>query len=75
MTMQLKCKRCRHLWNYRGRKIPTGEYPLYVTCPRCRTVVKLPAKMLRDTPSSERSLPSGSPQDQKPTIPPWEDRR
>ena len=73
--MQLKCKRCQHLWNYRGSKIPTGEYPLYVTCPRCRTVVKLQAKTPRDTPSSENSLRSGSPQDQKPTIQPREDRR
>lgn len=42
--MELKCKRCRHTWNYRGKKIATGDYPLYVTCPRCRTVVKLPVQ-------------------------------
>ena len=40
--MELTCKRCRHKWNYRGKKIATVDYPLYVTCPRCRTVVKLP---------------------------------
>lgn len=40
--MELQCKRCQHQWNYRGKKIPTSAYPLYVTCPRCRTVVKLP---------------------------------
>ena len=50
--MQLKCKRCQHLWNYRGSKIPTGEYPLYVTCPRCRTVVKLEFKTPRDESGS-----------------------
>jgi len=44
--MQLKCKRCQHLWNYRGSKIPSGDYPLYVTCPRCRTVVKLESQTL-----------------------------
>ncbi len=44
--MQLKCKRCQHLWNYGVRKKPTGDYPLYVTCPRCRTTVKLETKTL-----------------------------
>ena len=42
MPMQLKCKRCERTWNYRGQKKSTRDYPLYVTCPRCRTVVKLP---------------------------------
>ena len=73
--MQLKCKRCQHLWNYRGSKIPTGEYPLYVTCPRCRTVVKLEAKSAHAEPGSPNPLPSCSQQDQRPTIQPGEDRR
>ncbi len=42
MRMELKCKRCQHKWNYRGSKIATRDYPLYVTCPRCRTVARLP---------------------------------
>jgi hypothetical protein len=54
--MELQCKRCRHTWNYRGQKQPNGEYPLYVTCPRCRTVVKLEAKIPRDQPDSSNSL-------------------
>ena len=52
--MELKCKRCQHVWQYRGRKVPTGDYPLYVTCPRCRTVVKLEGQtpgLKADTPS------------------------
>jgi len=40
--MELECKRCRHKWNYQGNKQPTASFPLYVSCPRCRTVVKLP---------------------------------
>ena len=47
--MELECKRCRHRWTYRGKKQLTPAYPLYVTCPRCRTVVKLePAEPLKD---------------------------
>ena len=46
--MELKCKRCQHRWNYRGHKRPNADYPLYVTCPRCRTVVKLKFRTPRD---------------------------
>lgn len=40
----LVCKRCQHHWRYRGRKIATPAYPVYVTCPRCLSLVKLPLK-------------------------------
>jgi len=56
--MQLKCQRCQHTWNYRGLKRPTRAYPLYVTCPRCRTVVKLQFQTPRD--KSDKPPPSTS---------------
>ncbi len=40
----LICKRCQHHWHYRGWKIATPAYPVYVTCPRCLSLVKLPLK-------------------------------
>ncbi len=52
--MELKCKRCQHTWHYRGHKQPNRDYPLYVTCPRCRTVVKLESK----TPLDESGSPA-----------------
>ena len=42
--MELECKRCRHKWNYQGKKKPIDDYAIYVSCPRCRTVVKLTAE-------------------------------
>ena len=56
--MQLKCKRCKHTWDYRGHKQPKGDYPLYVTCPRCRTVVKLESNTPRDESGSPSPLHS-----------------
>jgi hypothetical protein len=40
---EVKCKRCGNKWKYRGLKLlKIIDYPLqYVTCPRCRTSVKL----------------------------------
>jgi hypothetical protein len=73
--MELKCKRCQHAWNYRGRKQLTGDYPLYVTCPRCRTVVKLESKPPRDESGGPNPLPSRSQQDQTPTKQTKKDRR
>jgi len=32
----LKCKKCKHIWIYRG----ASEY--YACCPRCHTSVKIP---------------------------------
>ena len=37
----LTCKRCDHRWHYRGRKRPHTRYPVYVSCPRCRTLGRL----------------------------------
>lgn len=39
--IHLACKRCGHSWCYRGLKRPETGYPLYVSCPRCRTLVRL----------------------------------
>lgn len=40
--MKVKCQRCEKEWEYTGEKIEViKKYPQYVTCPRCRTSVKL----------------------------------
>lgn len=39
--MKKECKRCKHKWEYTGNKKPLKEYPVYVTCPKCRTLVRL----------------------------------
>jgi len=39
--MEVKCKRCKLVWNYTGDKKPNKDYPVYIICPRCRTTVKL----------------------------------
>ena len=38
--MQLVCKNpeCGREWNYKGKKI----YPAYVSCPDCRSSIRLP---------------------------------
>lgn len=38
--MKLRCKRCERDWDYQGEVIPK-EFPQYVSCPRCKTSVKL----------------------------------
>lgn len=38
--MELKCKRCEKVWDYNGDTIPK-DYPQYVSCPRCRSSVKI----------------------------------
>ena len=74
--MELQCKRCQHRWNYRGTKRPVADYPLYVTCPRCRTVVKLESKPPRDeTDRPNLLLPSRWPQEQTRSIPAMENGR
>ena len=40
--MKAKCLRCKKEWEYTGdKKVVEGGYPQYVTCPHCRTSVKL----------------------------------
>ena len=36
----IKCQRCKHEWEYKGKK-KNNKYPQYVSCPKCRTSVKL----------------------------------
>lgn len=55
-TTGLQCKRCQHSWAYRGLKRPTKLYSLYVSCPRCRTSVKLGPKLPGRTIRSAASL-------------------
>jgi hypothetical protein len=39
--MNLKCNRCKWEWEYQGDKTFNGKYPVYTSCPRCRSQVKL----------------------------------
>jgi predicted HTH domain antitoxin len=32
--MRIICRRCRYVWDYRGRKRPDTRFPVYVCCPR-----------------------------------------
>ncbi len=72
--MQLNCKRCQHTWHYRGHKQPNRDYPLYVTCPRCRTVVKLESKTPLDESGSPEPLASRGQQQRSPSVQAREDR-
>lgn len=38
--MELKCLRCKKIWNYKG-SIKPKDYPQYTCCPRCKTSVKI----------------------------------
>lgn len=45
MELQSKCKRCEYEWTYKGAKDPEGlDYPVYASCPRCRTPLRLKKK-------------------------------
>ena len=65
--MELTCKRCGHRWNYQGKKLPTSAFPQYVSCPRCRTVVRLEFDALGDESGSPKPLPFRRPPIQTPT--------
>lgn len=42
---EIKCKRCKHIWTYKGYKLNKNvKYRNYVNCPMCRTSVKLEVK-------------------------------
>jgi Zn finger protein HypA/HybF involved in hydrogenase expression len=36
----MKCKRCKHEWNYKGKKT-ARKFNVYTNCPSCHTSVKL----------------------------------
>ena len=40
-NFNLKCKRCGKTWNYEGDKIPQTDYPVYTSCPKCKTSVQI----------------------------------
>lgn len=42
--MKLKCKRCKHEWEYTGKKKAHGKWPVIVKCTKCGTSVKLEEK-------------------------------
>lgn len=39
--MLLKCKRCKNVWFYSGKKTPNKAFSQWVACPRCHSSVKL----------------------------------
>jgi len=41
--MELRCKRCKKDWKYKGNITPK-PYPQYTSCPRCKTSVKIEVK-------------------------------
>ena len=46
--IKVKCHRCRTEWEYNGEKEEkVKKYPQYVTCPECRTSVKLESNKLK----------------------------
>jgi len=40
-NFELKCKRCGKTWNYEGEKKPGIDYPIYTSCPTCKTSVQV----------------------------------
>lgn len=39
--MKSKCHKCKHEWDYKGSRKPIKDINIYVTCPKCKTNVKL----------------------------------
>lgn len=39
--MDLECQKCTLVWEYKGEKKPSDDFPVYVTCPRCRSNIKM----------------------------------
>ena len=39
--MEIECTKCSLQWDYGGQKKPNENFPVYVTCPRCRNAVKM----------------------------------
>ena len=40
-SMPVRCQRCGHIWDYSGRKKLITSYVPTVSCPVCKTSVKL----------------------------------
>lgn len=43
--MALKCKRCKLEWIYKGKKKVNANYPIYTSCPKCKTSVKIKSSL------------------------------
>lgn len=39
--MELNCHRCKKVWEYKGNIKPNKDYPQYVSCPRCKTSIRV----------------------------------
>lgn len=39
--MLLKCRKCKKIWDYKGKKKVNKKYAQWVCCPTCRNNVKL----------------------------------
>jgi len=39
--MKVKCKKCKKIWHYKGKKKPSTKYYVFVSCPDCHSNVKL----------------------------------
>lgn len=40
-SMELRCKRCKKEWEYKGKIKHIDDYPQYTSCPRCKSSVKV----------------------------------
>ena len=39
--MEITCNKCKHVWEYKGPKKYSKDYPVYTSCGRCHYSVKL----------------------------------
>ena len=39
--MKLRCKKCKNIWDYKGKKKPSDKYYVFVACSNCHGSVKL----------------------------------
>ena len=42
--IEMECPRCHYKWTYKGSRRPEEGYPVYVSCPKCKTSVQLPKR-------------------------------
>lgn len=45
---EVTCNKCFYVWTYRGKLTADVNYPVYLTCPRCRHRVRLPKQSKPD---------------------------
>lgn len=39
--IKMKCHKCGHLWDYKGKKVLNTKYHVYTSCSSCYTLVRL----------------------------------